>query len=410
MRRLITVLFLLLATACAPSQGFLVSRVSGEQTRGALVAIRGDALVFASGEVQITTPLRDILALHGAAPRVRAPATVYLTGGEELKGELSGGDDLGDHLIFKSVVLGTRKIPVDRLRSLVFRERTKGASAEEFSLPEDAKFDEAIFRKARRGFDMLGGELERFAPEGLHFAQPGGKARLFRYETLAALAIRDGVEAEKPGDWLLVTAAGDRLRVTLSEVTATKITLATGFGPVSLAHAQVAALTKVVGDRVFLSDMTPQRVAESGSDGNLGAEPLFSFRRDRTVSGGMIGDQNALADGFLVVGGRTYGKGIGVHSRCTLTYRVPPKMTRFHAKVAIDDEVKSLGVKGDVDVLVRVGEDVLFRHKGLRFGQGPKSLGTLKVRPGSLLTLEVNFGKGLFLGDRVDWLSAVFLR
>jgi hypothetical protein len=124
----------------------------------------------------------------------------------------------------------------------------------------------------------------------------------------------------------------------------------------------------------------------------------------------MIGDQNALADGFLVVGGRTYGKGIGVHSRCTLTYRVPPKMTRFHAKVAIDDEVKSLGVKGDVDVLVRVGEDVLFRHKGLRFGQGPKSLGTLKVRPGSLLTLEVNFGKGLFLGDRVDWLSAVFLR
>jgi hypothetical protein len=121
-------------------------------------------------------------------------------------------------------------------------------------------------------------------------------------------------------------------------------------------------------------------------------------------------ERRSLADGFLVVQGFTYGKGLGVHSKSVLTYRVPPGMSRFYARVAVDDEVKSLGVTGDADVVVRLGDQELFSAKGLRRGEAPRSLGVLRVAPGSLLTLEVDFGKGLFLGDRVDWLSAVFLK
>jgi NPCBM/NEW2 domain len=415
MRCSITILLLLLWPPWAQAQGFVLSRVSGAQVAGKVVGVRGAGaartVVLATEGVQIAIPLAELLAFHGPAPRVHAPVTAYLTGGEELKGDLSGGDDGGYHLIFKSATLGTRTIPVDRLRCLVFRKRALGSTAEAFALAPDAKFEGALFRKARRGFDVLGGELERFAAEGVHFAQDDqARPRLFRYRTLTALTIRGVAEPKDPGDWLLVTTTGDRLRVALTAVTGTHMELGTGFGPVSLAHGQIAVLTKISADHVFLSDLSPVRVAESGSEGALGAEPLYSYRRDRTASGGMIGDEASPADGFLVVSGRTYGKGLGVHSQCTLTYRVPPKMTRFHAKVAIDDEVKSLGVKGDVDVVVRIGAKVLFQKKGLRLGRGPISVGTHAVKPGALLTLEVQFGKGLFLGDRVDWLSAVFLR
>jgi hypothetical protein len=230
------------------------------------------------------------------------------------------------------------------------------------------------------------------------------------------MTIRGGVEAETGGDWLLITATGDRLRVELTEVTNTAMLFASEFGAMSLRHTQVAALTRVAGERRFLSDIEPVRVVESGSESGVQAEaggggkPLFTYRTDRTVTGGVLAEDRSSADGFLVVDGHTYGKGLGVHSRCVLTYRVPAGMGRFHAKVAIDDEVKSLGVKGDVDVRVCMGDAVLFEKKGLRRGQAPVSLGLLKVQAGALLSLEVDFGKGMFLGDRVDWLTAVFLR
>ena len=34
---------------------------------------------------------------------------------------------------------------------------------------------------------------------------------------------------------------------------------------------------------------------------------------------------------------------------------------------------------------------------------------SLDVEPGTTLTLEADFGEGWFLGDRIDWLTPVFL-
>lgn len=414
MRRSTTILLLVLGAPGLGAQGFLLTRTSGEQIEGQPVAIQGAgasrALELATATGKVTIPFRDILGLQGPAPRVTAPVAVYLHGGGELKGELAGGDEDGDHLLVKSVALGARKLPVDRLASIVFRERTAGVGPAAFILPGDATCSEALFRKARRGFDLIPGELERFTPAGVLFADAGrSMPRLFRYATLAALSIRGGESAKRPADWMLVTVTGDRLRVALTRVQSATIEVETEFGPVTLSRGQIAALTLLVGNRNFLSDLDPVRVAELGSDGDVSAEPLFPFRRDRTVSEGMVAERRSPAAGFLVAGGHTYGKGLGAHSRCVLTYRVPAKMTRFHARVAIDDEVKLLGVMGDVDVRVRQGDKVLFQHQGLRCGQPPKNLGVLRVTPGALLTLEVGFGKGLFLGDRLDWLSAVFL-
>jgi len=406
---------LLLLSSSLAAQDFLLSRIDGSQVAGRPVALRGHAkarrLLLESGDRQVEVPLVEILGLHGPAPRVLAPVAAYLAGGDELKGELRGGDEAGESFLLDSAVLGPRRVLVDRMQTLVFLARARGAGPDEFRIAADAPYDEALFRKAGRGFDVVGGELERFAAEGIQFVATGRSVpRLHKSDKLTGMACRGAVDVAQPGDWLLVTSAGDRLRVALLKVTPAALVFRTEFGEVTLPQARVAALSLRASSRRYLSDLVPQRVSEAGSQDGLDPAPLFTYRRDKTVSGGRSPTGRSPSDGFLVVGGRTYAKGLGVHSRCTLTYRVPPGMHHFYARVAIDDEVASLGVKGDADASVRLGGKLLFTAKALHCGQAPRSVGVLAVTPGALLTLEVDFGKGLFLGDRVDWLSAVFLR
>jgi hypothetical protein len=395
------------------AQGFLLTRADGSQLPGQVLGLEtadtGRAIVFAGPGGKLTVPWTEILGLQGPSPRVTAAVAVYLVGGDELKGLITGGDDEGETLALETAI-GRLKIPLDRLRSIVFRTRAKTRGVDEFRLSKDDDFDEAVFLEAGRGLDVQGGEIDRLTDRGVYFARAGEDlARMFRFDALVGLTIREGAGAEEPGSWSLITTAGDRLRVELLAAGSKQLRIRTEFGENDLPYEQISALTHLGGSRRYLSDMKPVRIAEAGDDGGLDQTPLYSFQRDRTVSGGVLLARRSPADGYLVVDGWTYGKGLGVHSKCELTYRVPPKMTKFYARVAVDDEVRALGIKGDADVVVRSGDTVLWSTKGLCCGQKPASLGVLAVTPGALLTLEVDFGKGLFPGDRVDWLSAVFL-
>ena len=111
-----------------------------------------------------------------------------------------------------------------------------------------------------------------------------------------------------------------------------------------------------------------------------------------------------------MAGARTHGKGLGVHSRSRLSFRVPAGFSRFYCLVAVDDEVKSLALRANVDVKVLNGDRELFASPGLGSGVPVVDVGVLEVSPGDLITLEVDYGKGMGLADRVDWLSAVFLK
>jgi hypothetical protein len=154
------------------------------------------------------------------------------------------------------------------------------------------------------------------------------------------------------------------------------------------------ACVSFAGVGTFLSDLQPKEVAESGCDGDA----VHPWQRDASVLGGP-----------LVAAERTHAKGLGVHSRSRLVFTVPDGAGSFWTRVAIDDSAGSLVVRANADVRVLVGGAVRFEHKGLEPGQGTRDTGLMPVRPGETVTLEVDFGKGRDLGDRVAWLSPVFL-
>ncbi|MHC4920603.1 MAG: NPCBM/NEW2 domain-containing protein [Planctomycetota bacterium] len=426
----------------APTQAkdeFLLSRVDGKQWKVKLTGVRGrdNALELSVQHLGRNrwVGVKDVLALHGPAPKVQTDVAVYLVAGGELKGRLSGGralDELDETFLVATSALGTVPVQVDRLRCVVFRSNAPLAGPAAFQLPKGTKEKEAVFKRARRGFDTILGEVERFTADGILFQPTRAEAPLlFRYSELAAFALRGGVGPEGAGaegtgphtvgQVQLITTAGDLLRVRMLRVAAGKLWISTEGVELQVPLARIAALSFRGGKlldgkvpagtgRVYLSELPVLREEERASADDLGTRPLFRYRRDRTASGGFVGSRRHPADGFLTVDGRTYGKGLGVHSRSKLIFRVPEGHTRFHALVGIDDEVLALGVRGNADVRVLMRDKVLFTAKGLQRGQPPRNLGILKVEPGALLTLEVDFGQGMFLGDRVDWLSPVFLR
>jgi hypothetical protein len=391
------------------AQRFTVVTAGGTTHRGEVVSCERDRLGLsvvdpAGKPATLALSFAEVLSLHLAVPKRAGPVEAHLVGGDLIAGELRGGDGAGETFELRSPTLGTLTIPVDRLDVLVFRDRAGDALATDFRVPAGSDHDEALFVRARVGFDAMVGAIHRFGEREVSF-QTGGVAdeavvppHPVRYDALAAIALRGGVPRPRPAGAHLLTRSGDLVSVDVLGLSGKRFRfLLEGAREVAVAFEDIASLTFLAAGRVYLSDLDPVEVDESSYFGE-GGEPLLPWTRDRNVSGG-----------YLVSGGIAHGKGVGAHSRSVLRWRVPEGVRHFTAAVGLDDEVLALPVRGDVRIAVLLDDTQLAALDSLRSGAPPRELGLLDVRPGALLTLEVDFGRGLDLGDRVDWLGAVFL-
>jgi hypothetical protein len=407
------VLSVLAFAVVLPAQDSVLQRVDGTRVAGRLARITTDRAtreaVMAAGGQEQRIPFGEVLALHGlppAAERETPQAVVLLEGGDRLEGELRGGDEGGERVRVATRALGEVEIAVDRLQRILFPRAAPGITAAALTIPDGAG-DEALFQRAGAGVDVVLGGIHRFTPRGVAFewaeARDKGKPQLYPYDKLAGVALRGSLPPKQRAECQLVTRAGDVLGVVLHGAADGRLEVGWEGGRLRVALTDVACLTVLDGagsPRTFLSDLEPARVEERGPLTVLGepAPPLYRWQRDRTATGA-----------FLEGGGLCHGKGLGVHSRAALTWRVPAERARFFALVALSEEPFAGEVRGQVDVTVRTDGRALFEAAGLRGGQPPQAVGPFAVEPGTLLTLEVDFGKGLAVADRVNWLSAVFL-
>jgi len=384
------------------AQSWWVARTDGTGFEAALARIEGEGAaqrwVFDIGGRERTVAASELLGLHGAPPRQSPSDRVRLVGGDQYRGVVRAGDPGGEHLVLESPVFGRLQLPVDRLREVYFGA-ADGARA--LVLPEGAEADEVLYLRLRDGGrDTVVGTVHQFGERGISFARGDAEdPDRYDYRDLIGLVVGEGLPPEHEGSVWLLTRNGDR--VTGDVVGAGQGVLNVrleGSREVRVPLGEVAALAPRGMDRRYLSDLQPLEVRERGfADDGTGA--LFPWRPDRSAATGS----------YLASGGRAHVKGIGAHSRSALTWRVPDGMRTFHAWVGFDRSTTALRLRPDVDVFVLQDDREIFAWRGMRGGDAPRNLGLLPVTPGARLTLIVDFGKGMDLGDRVDWLSAVFL-
>ena len=137
---------------------------------------------------------------------------------------------------------------------------------------------------------------------------------------------------------------------------------------------------------VFLSSIEPDKVKETAVLGRG-----FPYRKDLSVSGAP-----------LRLKGRTYRRGLGVHSRTALEYALNGRYTTFAAIIGLDDSSRG---KGSVTFVVSADGKELLREN-FDSSRAPLPI-SFPVSGSRKLTLLVDYGSDqLDLGDHADWANA----
>jgi hypothetical protein len=144
------------------------------------------------------------------------------------------------------------------------------------------------------------------------------------------------------------------------------------------------------GKMTYLSDLTPSKVEET---------PYFGHRLPWRRNVNLMGDP-------LRMNGRTFDRGLAVHSRCLLTYDLSGRYSTFEALLGFDDAVKG---KGRVECRVFADGKELYANSDLRAENPPVKL-SLPVTGAEQLRLLVDFGRDEDTGDRIIWANARLLR
>lgn len=364
----------------ATGQVLVASAITGEP---------GQALELTIGKEQRRIEPGLVLVVSGVAARAVDLPAAHLAFGEVVRGALVGGDAAGDQLHMLSPVLGRVDLAVERLAAFASHSAVQ---PQRLHLPQGV--GEALFQRAAVGYDLVAGTLHQFGEQGVRFQPEGAAApRWFPLQDFVALRLTDAVAPPSRAPVDLVTRTGDHLGVVVRRFASDVVHCEREGGAAFELRLSDLACLSFVGGVTFASDLEPVAVDESGFDGDV----VHPWQRDASVTGSP-----------LVVGGRTHGKGLGTHSRSKLSFAVPAAAASFWTRVGLDDSSAELGIAAAVDVRVLVGGVVKFEGKALRSGVVADT-GLLAVRPGEVVTLETDFGSGRDLGDRVDWLSPVFL-
>ena len=392
-RRLRPRFFLLAPLLVSASFGATAITVEDQTISGELIGLdAGPIAVLRVGGKVRRIPCADLLAIElrsgNASPRT-GDSAVVLRDGRVLRGAIVGGGSRA--VALRSPLFTALECPLAAITRIEF------PVAQPTQPPKPArKHDRLLFANN----DLVDGTVLAFGPKGIRFRSELLGELDVGFDRLKTLvfAAQDGGKPPTPkGVTALVRAddgsivAGTIRSLTEGrlELQAAGVTIPNGV-PLSLALDHVLRIEFRGGRLVFLSDLEPAEVKET---------PFFDlvwhYRRDRSVDGNP-----------LRLGDRTYRKGLGVHSRCELTYALEGSYRRFLADFGLDEEV---GDKGNVDVAVLVDGKPRFERKGLTGRDAPLAI-AVDLTGASRLTLRVDFGRDFDICDHADWANARLIR
>ena len=318
---------------------------------------------------------------------------------------LSGGDVLAvrpEKIDDESLIgLWTRfpawppcKIPLETVRGAIL-EPPGSAAARARLLDRVFEFQEPRDSIILRNGDLLAGEFLSLDEKTLQFETSLGNSAVERAGILAmifnpTLTSREPV----PGEMALVSLVdGSRFRAKDLKFSAPdRLSVKTQFGAqLDLPLTAVESLRFLGGCATYLSDITP---VEYKFEPFLDLE--WPLRRDRSVAGG-----------FLSLGRVEYPKGLGTHSRSTVSYRLDGKFRRFQATIGIDD---SAAGRGSVVFAVLLDGKAAYKSDVLTGTSSAVTIERLDVTGAKLMTLLADYATDGDILDHADWCDALLIK
>lgn len=366
-----------------------ITRIDGSTLRGA-IRVAGPALVLATPAGEEVCAWTDVLSLApvgaGDSPALspQGPFRLALSDGSVLSVRSFGAEagrlraeSADRQTIFDMADVRT----IERLDS-----SSTGTIRAVLDEPEPAADIVVVARDERTV--TLRGAITAVAPTGVAFRWDRGDV-VVPWERLAALRVARSNTRESPlavrlrnGDVLtgrVVGGDGDQIEVQSALLDRRQIY-----------WSDVVRIDGRSRRVTFLSDLRP-----TGYEFSPFLEKTWPPAMDRSLRGGP-----------LRVAGREFGRGVVLHSRSLLVFSLAGEYQQFAAEVGILDET---GGRGDAAVRVLGDGRVLWEAASVRAGEAPLPI-AIDVSDIHVLTLVVDFGNDLDLGDHVVWAQARVIR
>lgn len=387
MRTLLIALLLVLPNTAAAQETWTLTTADFRNAPVTLKAIDGKSVrvTDTAGGNERAVSIDDFLQLDRPSPPTaqQGKFALHLSAGDRVAGEPVAL--AGENLVWASALAGELRVPMSRIVAL-----TRAGQP-----PPDGRTNEDVVSlsngDALRGIiaGIEGGKVLvqqpdaaeptavpidsigriSFAATGAPMADPGASSFRIRLADGSALPAR------------AVTLADGKLSADLGDGKPRPIDL-----------TRVAAIEQVNGPAAWLSGRLP---SESSYVPFFGTGQEYPARMDASVDGSRD----------LRFGGQTFRRALGVHSRSTLTWPLDSSHAAFRTQYAVDERLPL----ADMTVRVRIGDRVVHEQKSVRAGTLSPVI-VVDLTGAKSLTLEVDYGSGADVQDRLVWLEPALLK
>ncbi|MFN0055741.1 MAG: NPCBM/NEW2 domain-containing protein [Planctomycetales bacterium] len=369
-----------------------VTTLKGERHQGALVELSDRALRLSRESETIDLSLAEVLEVHLASPPTTEPASgarVVLADGTQVTCREFAVRK--NQATLDSLQCGAFAVPIARVAHVRLGISTaKLDEAWEGLLARESKKDLLVLRK-EDSLDFLDGVAGDIG-EKISFLIDGDEIPVARDRVYGLILRRKAGNLSKPICQMTLTG-GDRLQASRVAWDGSQflVRLAAG-ADLTLAEDAPLHLDFSAGKVKYLSQLEPR---DAKYVSFWGDEPIIhEYRRDRSLDGAP-----------LTLAGKVYPRGIALHSKSTLRYRLAGDYARFQAMLGIDDSVRRQG-----HVRVVISGDGKSLYAGDVKGTDPPRPLDLDVGGVRDLEILVDFGADLDIADHLDLADAKLIK
>ena len=361
--------------------------------------ISGRLLKFAPGELEYRDPagqtqklpLAQLMAIRWnrdqpANPADPAPSIELVTSDQSLFRLTAAASD-GRALTMTSSALGQLQAPQSIVRSIRFGASDPAIEEQWLTLQQESGSDDRLVIRKQNVLDYLSGVVESYNEESITFLYDANPISVPRSKVFGMIFAEGSAPAQKPVGQLKL-ASGELVNAAAISLTEDHFQINTPAQiTFSVSRDELREIDLSLGRVVFLSDLEPEGIEYT---------PFFNIvwelQRDRTLEGEP-----------LRIGDEEFQKGVQIHSKTLVTYRLAKKFRQFRCVMGIDELV---AVNGYGHVLVRIsGDDRVLLERTVDAFDGPIDL-NLDVSAVRFLQILVDWGEGLDRSDRLNLANA----
>lgn len=393
--------FLVIGLLTAGQPAVEVQTLGGDVVTGPLVELGAERVTVQTADGPVTLKTETLLGLSPvdspADANVQPGVWVELVDGSSLVGmdySARAGRTRITMLDGKLFELSSRDVATVRLQP-----QTDTVAAEWLRILEmGATSDLLVIRKAD-SIDYHQGTLRNVTETTVEFELEGEVLPVKRTKVHGLLHYQSAGRDLPEPLCRVIDAAGSRWAVRSISLVGDNVQWTTLLGlEVTRPVADVTRIDFSHGKILYLSDLKPESVEWTPYFGTGKSLPvLFEFFGPR--------EDRSLEPGLLELEGKRYRKGLALHSRTSLVYRLPGRFRRLKAIVGIDDRVRP---RGNVRLVIR-GDDRVLLETDVAGTDPPKpvDLDLVGVRR---LAILVDFGDDLDVADHLDLCKARILK